>query len=443
MISIMDEVEFRSVNLNFNSNSDQVQNTQFQESPKSPIPESGFNNIIENIPQKEEPLGVIEAPKKVEATKLQKKLDQYIQDCLNKYKPLENPDPSLYKNTSEKEKDLIISKKSTIPDLVIWNKTFNKNECYADADSEINSDFPRFRFYLRLGNKDKGGKNKNEKNTNKDKKKKNKKDKNNNMNHEQDIKGGVEEIIKEINNLSLNNDKKDNNNNNNNAENKRKKEKKKKNNKNKENKANENQNKFNLMANNVNNNKYDNLNNMNNMNNTNSINNNNFYQQKIGLDNNMHKNNQINNLNLLNNKFSMSYSNNHNNNFRNNNLTSNNYNINNSNNMNSIKSFPSGEFENKEEKSSNMNIVNLILAFMNKKGWIISLNEKNQYLAYATSIELFQFLRNHANNLNLFTIISSYMGLKIDSKTMLILLIKIFSNYSNNNSNTNDIGQTQ
>ena len=238
----MEDIDFRNYNLNFNSNSDQVQNSQFQESPQSPIQEPGFNNnIIENLPKKEEPLGVIEAPKKVEPTKLQKKLDVYIQECLNKYKPLENPDPSLYKNTAEKEKDLIISKKSTIPDLVIWNKNFNKNECYVDADSEKNSDFPRYRFYLRLGNKDKGGKNKNEKNKNKEKKnKKNKKDKNNNLNNEQDIKeGGVEEIIKNINNFSLNNDKKENNNNNNNADNnnKKKKEKKKKNNKNKENKA--------------------------------------------------------------------------------------------------------------------------------------------------------------------------------------------------------------
>ena len=225
----MEDIDFRNYNLNFNSNSDQVQNSQFQESPQSPIQEPGFNNnIIENLPKKEEPLGVIEAPKKVEPTKLQKKLDVYIQECLNKYKPLENPDPSLYKNTAEKEKDLIISKKSTIPDLVIWNKNFNKNECYVDADSEKNSDFPRYRFYLRLGNKDKGGKNKNEKNKNKEKKnKKNKKDKNNNLNNEQDIKeGGVEEIIKNINNFSLNNDKKDNNNNNNNAENNNKKKKK-------------------------------------------------------------------------------------------------------------------------------------------------------------------------------------------------------------------------
>ena len=116
------------------------------------------------------------------------------------------------------------------------------------------------------------------------------------------------------------------------------------------------------------------------MNNINNLNNNNFYPQKIGLDNNMHKNNQMNNLNLLNNKFSMSYSNtnnNNNNNFSNNNIPNNNYNMNNSSNMNnSMKPFQSSEYEKKEEKPNNMNIVSLILACMNQKGWIILYKEK-------------------------------------------------------------------
>lgn len=159
----------------------------------------------------------------------------------------------------------------------------------------------------------------------------------------------------------------------------------------------------------------------------------------------MHKNNQMNNLNLLNNKFSMSYSNTNNtnnNNFSNNNIPNNNYNMN-----NNMKPFQSSEYEKKEEKPNNMNIVSLILAFMNQKGWIILYKEKNQAFANVNSIELFMFLRNNTNNLHLFTIISSYMGLNIDAKTMLYLLIKIFSNCSNNNNNnntnTNDIGQAQ
>ena len=59
-----------------------------------------------------------------------KKLDDFIQGCLNKFKFID-PLPSFYEKTGG-DKDLIISHKSTIPDLVIWNKTFNKNECFED-----------------------------------------------------------------------------------------------------------------------------------------------------------------------------------------------------------------------------------------------------------------------------------------------------------------------
>ena len=126
--------------------------------PQSNIIENKFNNILDNQPKKEEPLGTINIPESGKGTKIQRSLDSFIQECLNKYKPVDDPDPSMYTNTTtEEEKNLIISRKSTIPDLVIWNKNFNKNECYVDADIEKQSDFPRFRFYLRLGNKDKGG----------------------------------------------------------------------------------------------------------------------------------------------------------------------------------------------------------------------------------------------------------------------------------------------
>ena len=85
-------------------------------------------------------------------------LDEFIQSCLNKFKFVE-PFQSLYDSTGN-DQDSIISHKSTIPDLVIWNKTFNKNECYEGADLEQNNDFPRYRFYLRL-NKEKDNKGKN------------------------------------------------------------------------------------------------------------------------------------------------------------------------------------------------------------------------------------------------------------------------------------------
>ena len=186
----MEDSDFKNINANLIFNTDLLQNQQINDNPQSPNQEKELNNAFENLLKKNETRGVIEAPKKVESTILQKSLDDFIQESLNKYRPLEHPDPSLYTNTTEEEKDLVISKKSTIPDLVIWNKNFNKNDCFIDADKEKNSDFPRFRFYLRLGNKDKNGKNKNEKNKKKEKKnKKNKKDKNNNnINTAQDIK---------------------------------------------------------------------------------------------------------------------------------------------------------------------------------------------------------------------------------------------------------------
>ena len=126
-----------------------------------------FPKNFENFPSNQDipkPIGTIESPKINPNEKLLKKLDDYIQSCLHKYKPVEHPDKSLYDNTLEKDHDSIISRKSTIPDLVIWNKKFNKNDCFYDTQLETKNDFPRFTFYLRLGNKDKNKKDKNDKN---------------------------------------------------------------------------------------------------------------------------------------------------------------------------------------------------------------------------------------------------------------------------------------
>ena len=51
-----------------------------------------------------------------------KKLDSFIQNCLDKYFYVE-PWKKLYERTGSLHKD-IISDKSTIPDLIIYNKTF-------------------------------------------------------------------------------------------------------------------------------------------------------------------------------------------------------------------------------------------------------------------------------------------------------------------------------
>ena len=86
-------------------------------------------------------------------TPLQKKSDQNIQFLLNKYKNVEE-NPELKLNTG-KDYDIIISHKSTIPDLVIYNKVFNKNECFCGANLKENNYFPRFIYYIKFDEKEK------------------------------------------------------------------------------------------------------------------------------------------------------------------------------------------------------------------------------------------------------------------------------------------------
>lgn len=79
------------------------------------------------------------------------KLDTFIQESLNKYFYVDTWD-KLYSNTGKHSYD-IISYKSTIPDLVIYNKTFNKNDCffYSNKNNSNNkfTKFPRIQFLLR------------------------------------------------------------------------------------------------------------------------------------------------------------------------------------------------------------------------------------------------------------------------------------------------------
>ena len=75
-------------------------------------------------------------------------LDNFIQKCLDRFKFIE-PKKELYESTGE-HKNIIISHKSTIPDLVIWNKTFNKNNCFIGADTSKHNEFPRFLFYIKI-----------------------------------------------------------------------------------------------------------------------------------------------------------------------------------------------------------------------------------------------------------------------------------------------------
>ena len=77
-----------------------------------------------------------------------KAFDEFIQSSLDKFKFVD-PMQELYDATGN-DANTIISHKSTIPDLVIWNKTFDKNECFEGADCNNNNPFPRFQFYLRV-----------------------------------------------------------------------------------------------------------------------------------------------------------------------------------------------------------------------------------------------------------------------------------------------------
>ena len=84
-------------------------------------------------------------------------LDEFIQKCLDNFKFIE-PKQELYDATGA-DKNIIISHKSTIPDLVIWNKTFNKNNCFIGADTNKESKFPRYLFYIKIKKNKKSKKN--------------------------------------------------------------------------------------------------------------------------------------------------------------------------------------------------------------------------------------------------------------------------------------------
>ena len=92
-------------------------------------------------------------------------LDEFIQKCLDNFKFVD-PKKELYESTGE-DKNLIISHKSTIPDLVIWNKTFNKNNCFVGANTNNETKFPRYLFYIKIKKNKKSKKNNNDNNKNK------------------------------------------------------------------------------------------------------------------------------------------------------------------------------------------------------------------------------------------------------------------------------------
>ena len=50
--------------------------------------------------------------------------------------------------TGKLHRDMTIDK-SIIPDLIIYNKTFNKSDCFLESSAKTYIKFPRMRFILR------------------------------------------------------------------------------------------------------------------------------------------------------------------------------------------------------------------------------------------------------------------------------------------------------
>lgn len=74
-------------------------------------------------------------------------LDLFIQKSLDKFFFVE-PWKKLYDRTGQLHRD-IINDKSIIPDLILYNKAFNKIDCYYDCKKKLLISYPKNRFKLR------------------------------------------------------------------------------------------------------------------------------------------------------------------------------------------------------------------------------------------------------------------------------------------------------
>ena len=79
------------------------------------------------------------------------KLDSFIELALSKFE-YKDPHPDLYKATGS-HAYFIIHNNCLVPDLVIFNQTFNKNFCYYDFKSNAFNPFPRKKFLIEKKNK--------------------------------------------------------------------------------------------------------------------------------------------------------------------------------------------------------------------------------------------------------------------------------------------------
>ena len=76
-----------------------------------------------------------------------RKLDLFIQKSLDLYFYVD-PWKKLYERTGRIHRN-VISDKSTIPDLIIYNKQLNKSECFYEMNNSTYVEYPRIRFILR------------------------------------------------------------------------------------------------------------------------------------------------------------------------------------------------------------------------------------------------------------------------------------------------------
>ena len=342
---------------------------------------------------------LLKNPKNEITSKHLRNLDNIIQQSLDKFKFID-PKQEFYESTGE-EKDLVISHKSTIPNLVIWNKKFNKNYCFEEGNTKEYNSFPRFQFYLRIKS------NKPEKDKRKERKEK---EKNNQNKKNKENKEGKNRNKKKQDNKNIN---KNNNNNiaNNNSV-------------------------ISVNINNVNN--ISNNNKMNDTNNNEIINNNFSKREKKIFDlsdldinkikefNPRHKNNffssnkEIINLND-NNQFIPVTDKNISNNYNKQ------YHINN--NINRLINNTNNKLENKNK--------DLIISIINfnkiNKGWIVMEANNGSILGIFNSFELFIYLSNNVNKIMKLNIIDIKQMAKLSGDKMFNILSQYYDFNNNNN----------
>ena len=73
--------------------------------------------------------------------------DEFIQKALDKYN-FTHDIPKL-DDSAQKFHDYIINEDSSIPDLIIYNQTFNKNQCYFGYYNYGFNKYPRKKFVLK------------------------------------------------------------------------------------------------------------------------------------------------------------------------------------------------------------------------------------------------------------------------------------------------------